>query len=69
MISFLIPTRRSRPRSKFLLERNRIMVEGAGAASLAAALLLKDRLSGRRVALIVSAGNLAIAQLKSVLEG
>jgi threonine dehydratase len=50
-----------------LLERSRILVEGAGAASLAAALALKDRLAGRRVALILSGGNISISQLRTVL--
>ena len=54
---------------RFLLARNRILVEGAGAASLAAALALKDRLAGQRVALILSGGNISIAQLKTVLDG
>ena len=50
-----------------LLERARIVVEGAGAAPFAAALAMKDRLAGRRVALILSGGNISIAQLRSVL--
>jgi threonine dehydratase len=50
-----------------LLERSRIVVEGAGAASFAAALGLKDRLAGRRVALILSGGNISISQLRTVL--
>ena len=50
-----------------LLERARIVVEGAGAAPFAAALALKDRLAGRRVALILSGGNISIAPLRSVL--
>jgi threonine dehydratase len=50
-----------------LLERSRIVVEGAGAASFAAALSLRDRLAGRRVALILSGGNISIAQLRTVL--
>lgn len=50
-----------------LLERSRIVVEGAGAASFAAALALRDRLAGRRVALILSGGNISIAQLRAVL--
>ncbi len=52
-----------------LLARNRILVEGAGASSLAAALALKDRLAGKRVALILTGGNISIPQLKAVLEG
>ena len=52
---------------RILLERTRTVVEGAGAASLAGALGLKDRLAGRRVALILSGGNISIAQLRTVL--
>jgi threonine dehydratase len=50
-----------------LLERTRTVVEGAGAASFAAALALKDRLAGRRVALILSGGNISVSQLRTVL--
>ncbi|HEX9099919.1 MAG TPA: threonine/serine dehydratase [Candidatus Dormibacteraeota bacterium] len=53
---------------RFLLERNRILVEGAGASPLAAALALKDRLAGKRVALILTGGNISIPQLKAVLD-
>jgi len=53
---------------RMLLARSRILVEGAGAASLAAALVLKERLAGRRVALILSGGNISIPQLKAVLD-
>jgi len=50
-----------------LVARTRTVVEGAGAAPLAAALALKDRLAGRRVALILSGGNISVAQLRTVL--
>jgi threonine dehydratase len=50
-----------------LLERTRTVVEGAGAAPLAAALALKERLAGRRVSLILSGGNISAAQLRTVL--
>jgi threonine dehydratase len=53
---------------RLLLARSRILVEGAGAASLAAALVLKERLAGRRVALILTGGNISIPQLKAVLD-
>lgn len=43
------------------------LAEGAGAAPLAAALKLKDDLAGRRVALILSGGNLSPDQLRWVL--
>ena len=46
-----------------LLARTRTVVEGAGASPLAAALGLKDRLAGRRVALILTGGNISVPQL------
>jgi len=54
---------------RLLLGQGRLLVEGAGAASLAAALNIKDQLAGRRVALILSGGNISIPQLKGVLAG
>jgi threonine dehydratase len=53
---------------RILLARTRLLVEGAGAAPLAAALTLKDRLQEHRVALILTGGNISISQLKAVLE-
>ena len=50
-----------------MLEKTRSMVEAAGAAALAAALALRDRLKGRKVALICSGGNISPAQLKALL--
>jgi threonine dehydratase len=50
-----------------LLESTRTVVEGAGAAPFAAAVALKDRLAGRRVALILSGGNISVPQLRTVL--
>lgn len=43
------------------------LAEGAGAASLAAAMKLKDQLAGQRVVCIMSGGNLDQAKLKWVL--
>ncbi|HEY8813488.1 MAG TPA: threonine/serine dehydratase [Candidatus Dormibacteraeota bacterium] len=54
---------------RFLLARNRILVEGAGASPVAAALALKERLAGQRVALILTGGNISVLQLRAVLEG
>lgn len=50
-----------------LIERARVVVEGAAAASLAGALAVRERLAGRRVVLILSGGNISRAQLASVL--
>lgn len=51
-----------------MLEATRNLVEAAGAAPLAAALRLGDRLAGRRVALVASGGNVSIDQLEEVLS-
>ncbi len=50
-----------------LLEKARTLAEGAGAASLAGALQIKDRLQGKKVAVVVSGGNLAMRQLRGVV--
>jgi threonine dehydratase len=50
-----------------LIEITRNLVEPAGAASLAAALALRERLAGRRVALVCSGGNISPAQLRELL--
>ncbi len=49
------------------LQHTRNLAEGAGAASLAAALQLKERLAGKKVALVLSGGNLAIEKLHGIL--
>ena len=51
-----------------MIECTRNLVEAAGAASLAAALQLHDRLAGKRVAVICSGGNATPAQLAEVLS-
>jgi len=43
-------------------------VEAAGAAALAAAGKLRDRLAGRRVALIMSGGNVTLDGLRELLH-
>jgi threonine dehydratase len=50
-----------------MIETTRTLVEAAGAAPLAAALRLRDGLSGKRVALILSGGNVTREQLLDVL--
>ena len=49
------------------LEFPRLVVEGAGAASLAALMTNRDRFRGRRVGLVVSGGNIDSRLLSSVL--
>jgi threonine dehydratase len=49
------------------LETQRLVTEGAGAASLAAVMQDKDRFAGRKVGLVVSGGNIDSRLLSSVL--
>jgi threonine dehydratase len=50
-----------------MIESTRNLVEAAGAAPLAAALRLRQRLAGKRVALVASGGNASREQLLEVL--
>ncbi|MGH9875112.1 MAG: threonine ammonia-lyase [Pyrinomonadaceae bacterium] len=49
------------------VEKAHTLAEGAGSASLAAALKLQDRLAGQTVALVLSGGNITIEQLRAAL--
>lgn len=53
---------------KHYVSATRTLVEHAGAASLAGAMSMKDRLHGRRVVLIASGGNITTGQLRSALN-
>ncbi len=44
------------------------LAEGAGAAPLAAALQIKERLAGKKVVLVMSGGNLAVDTLRRLLQ-
>jgi threonine dehydratase len=57
-----------RAATRLMIEKTRNLVEGAGAAALAAALTLKDRLAGRKVVLVCSGGNLSLKQLRELLH-
>ncbi|NKB71925.1 MAG: pyridoxal-phosphate dependent enzyme [Candidatus Latescibacteria bacterium] len=52
---------------RLLAQHGRIVAEGAGAASLAAAVKLRDRLQGKKVVGVVSGGNLALERYAGVL--
>ncbi len=56
-----------RDATRLMIERTRNLVEAAGAAPLAAALSLRERLEGKRVALVCSGGNINIGQLRELL--
>lgn len=53
---------------RILLEKAKTLAEPAGAASLAAALQLRQQLAGRKVALILSGGNISPEQLRECLD-
>jgi threonine dehydratase len=52
----------------YLLEREKTVVEGAGAVGVAALLQRKLRLDGKRVAVIVSGGNIDVNVIARVIE-
>jgi threonine dehydratase len=52
---------------RLLIERNRVVAEGAGAAAVAAA--LSGRAGGGKVACVVSGGNIDAAKLTTILAG
>ena len=52
-----------------MIESTRNLVEGAAASTLAAALKLRDRLTGKKVVLICSGGNITPAQVGQLLQG
>lgn len=53
---------------RWLIEGAHTLVEGAGAASLAAAYMLREDLQGKKVALICSGGNSSLDHLRMVLS-
>jgi threonine dehydratase len=50
------------------MELTRNMVEEAGAAPLAAALKIKERIRGKKVALILTGGNISMQRLKQIIR-
>ena len=53
---------------RLLLEHTHNVAEGAGAASLAGAIKIRERLSGKRVVMILSGGNVTLETLRQVLS-
>ena len=49
------------------LEKTHNLTEHAGASSLAGALKIKERLRGKKVALVMSGGNISVPQLRTAL--
>lgn len=52
---------------RFYLEKAKTLAEPAGASPLAAALQIKDQLAGKKIALILSGGNISPEQLRQCL--
>jgi len=52
---------------RLYVEKAHTLAESAGAASLAAALKLRERLAGQTVALVLSGGNITVEQLSTAL--
>ena len=50
------------------VERAHLIAEHAGAASLAGALKLRERIAGKKVGLILSGANLTLPQLQGILS-
>ena len=63
----LVPDAEIRRAVKLMIETTRNLTEPAGAAPLAAALCLRDRVRGKRITLILSGGNITPDQLKELL--
>ena len=63
----LVPDAEIRTAVRLMIETTRNLAEPAGAAPLAAATRLKDRLKGKRVALILSGSNITTTQLRELL--
>ena len=53
---------------RLLLETSHQVAEGAGAAALAGAVRRRAELAGKRVGLILSGGNITLAQLRQILD-
>ncbi len=53
---------------RLLLQHTHNIAERAGAAALAAALQIRERLSGKNVVLVLSGGNIAMDQLQNILS-
>jgi threonine dehydratase len=53
---------------RLIVETARQVVEGAGAAPVAAALARRGELAGKTVGMILSGGNITIEQLRRILN-
>jgi threonine dehydratase len=64
----LVSEEEIRDATRLMIEHTRNLIEPAGAAPLAAALKLRERSRGKRIALIASGGNLSPAQLANLFS-
>ena len=66
---FILVTEEEMQRAIVLhLQMTHNLTEHAGAASLAAALKIKDRLQGKKVVLVISGGNISMQHLRAALD-
>lgn len=65
--AILVSDEEMRHAAALLLKHTHNLAEGAGAATLAAALQQRERFAGQKVVAVLSGGNLDLAQLPSIL--
>lgn len=65
---FLVSEDELRNAMLVFIEHTRNLPEAAGAAALAAALKIKPALAGKRAVLVMSGGNIALEQLRALLQ-
>ncbi|MGH9204752.1 MAG: threonine ammonia-lyase, partial [Vicinamibacterales bacterium] len=63
----LVSDHEARNAVRVLLENAHVLAEESGAVSTAAALNLRERLKGKKVAIVVSGGNMTLENLRAVL--
>ena len=70
MWTTLLPWKKKKSRTRFclLLEREKTLAEGAGAAAIAAVLNRKLSLQGKRIAVLVCGGNIDVTLLSRIIE-
>lgn len=64
----LVRDEEMRARVRLLLEHTRNVAEMGGAASLAASVNFGDRFAGKKIAVILSGGNIAMDKLRRILR-
>ena len=64
----LVSEEEMRAAIRLYVEKAHTIAEGAGAASLAAAIKMRDELRGKRVGVVLSGGNLTVDMLRDILR-